>query len=526
MSCAAPKEEVIVSIQGIQPYDLAEQPLRVDKCLQIRTFYLTMLCVTAAVTVAILAVGSCYVRAGAMLRPTWLDQPEADIGINQYIWSDDRYISAHSAFQVSHPGIYLIPLVLQYCFTALLDCISGLHSMTLRWSLAEEDRLVFNSNPRLFACSRRHGPNSWYINVISALASVIAYGSIASLATTVQARYFPDDYNAARSHSVGSTTYGVDISGWAMLILGLAMAVQLGISTWSYACSGKLVRTWSSNVLMTRLALDLSRREDTHYVSNTSFKTPRNAIRSLRYLTMAIWILFSLSTICTIITVVLAHQRGSLSKEYVQTWILGEPDGQAFWDFFGQIYFLFAYPFSIANKREWLGIILQSCFQAPVTLGLHYSELLFGVWRDERTGRRALRNGERQAYQGLFRERLFDWPALSFFLFKGVFQWVFQYAISVSLVVVVNLLPLLVVTTMLLILALGNESLSRWSPKGSQPATFGELRLLDNLLRGRSCGTFDEECNPEVKMEVGRTSYFASPEVMGTTRFRSSLNTA
>jgi len=53
---------------------------------------------------------------------------------------------------------------------------------------------------------------------------------------------------------------------------------------------------------------------------------------------------------------------------------------------------------------------------------------------------------------------------------------------TVSFVLVIVLIPMLALVGLLFILALSAELLARYQPNGPQPATYGDLRLLMELL--------------------------------------------
>jgi hypothetical protein len=62
----------------------------------------------------------------------------------------------------------------------LTQCLEGLgyvHSVSLRWALLKENRLVFNTNVRLFTSSKISRPNTWYMNFISAMLLILCHGA-------------------------------------------------------------------------------------------------------------------------------------------------------------------------------------------------------------------------------------------------------------------------------------------------------------------------------------------------------------
>jgi hypothetical protein len=82
---------------------------------------------------------------------------------------------------MSCPNELRYSLLLNVVVTVALDCMSYIHSTTLRWALFHEGRLENNSNLRLFSSSRLHIPNKRYMNVISGLSLALTYRGVASL---------------------------------------------------------------------------------------------------------------------------------------------------------------------------------------------------------------------------------------------------------------------------------------------------------------------------------------------------------
>ncbi|KAF2098211.1 hypothetical protein NA57DRAFT_77004 [Rhizodiscina lignyota] len=510
--------------------------------------------IAAIIAIVAIGFGAYLVNAGALHPPAFLKGTMASIGMTAWSWPspDDYYLSGHRALQVSHAAAILIGLLLNYALTAVFDCMGRVHSTALRWSLWEEGRLRFNSNPRLFAVSHSHAPNKWYTNVISAASLVFAYGSLALLTTTIQVLGFSEGKDDISSAPYDGPEYGIDISGMALLVVGCAIFIQFMISMWSLLANPKLVKTWSSNPLvalrssgqspagcaglanksqcgiLSRSWTQISRTirlekpgatypaQAATFLSDVSvstqhssssaktFKTlsskpgqtlirpnkrqpsARDVVAAVRRINIALWLLFSLSAIFVIIVAVASAIKGQAEESYVQIWSTTGANLAGYWAWFGQIWFKFA-DLTVSEKRELLGIFIQSCFQAPLVLGLHYCELLTNVLRDERAWRRASRNNGTKVDPNWCMETLLDWPALLLFAFKGLVQWIFAYALSVNYVVVVDLLPLIVLTFLLFVLAAAAEGMARYHPKGAQPSTYGDLQLLAQLIEDMNC---------------------------------------
>lgn len=88
-----------------------------------------------------------------------------------------RYLS-----YISNPRLFeAFSLLVNLALTFVTDSLSYVHSMSLRWALAKEGRLEFNTNIRLLTSSLSIGPNRWWANAISLLTLMLYYGATSVL---------------------------------------------------------------------------------------------------------------------------------------------------------------------------------------------------------------------------------------------------------------------------------------------------------------------------------------------------------
>jgi hypothetical protein len=232
-------------------------------------------------------------------------------------------------------------------------------------------------------------------------------------------------------------------------------------------------------------------------------------------------------TIWVIVVGIAAKKTGSCSADYVMTSTY-QTDILAYWQTYCQIiipYFnLAADPFF--DRRDWLGLIIQSLGFALISLGLHCVELLTEVTRDEHTWRKATTTGA-DPKAGAMVQRFSSWPCWVLFVFKCITPWIFGYAYTANLWLYMNLLPLCALVLVFLLLALFSEYLIRRRPDGPQPAAYGNLYKLaafidewghDRLFWGdkgeisekvRKCGTAGQRL-AEVDMEMTYSGLRAS----------------
>lgn len=96
------------------------------------------------------------------------------------------FYSVHKPFwkQELSPDVYISPRVaelvslsLNILVTLCNESMGLIHTVSLRWALQQEGRLVFSSNLRLLTSSRRSNPNRWYTNALSLTCMIASYSS-------------------------------------------------------------------------------------------------------------------------------------------------------------------------------------------------------------------------------------------------------------------------------------------------------------------------------------------------------------
>jgi hypothetical protein len=496
--------------------------------------YVCVLGLVAAVVISSLTLGFgiVLVRSGKQPIAAWLQDTVAKIG-RKTLYANETtktYFAGHKPLRMSAAAMTLAPLLLNYAITAVLAGLSFIQATTLRWALWSEDRLPFNSNPRLLLASRSYAPNAWYTNFISATSLIFVYGALALLTSDIKVIGYSDGQYDVREDKP-HTDNGLDVNGSAIVIMASCLLLQSLLSSWCMFYRSQLVKTWSENPLMvtracayhqsyvcekattfqsseastmsnvswmSKLEWPAKLRSRSTKMSNPDYdpRLPRQAkkgktlqpsarsiIPTIRHVTLILWLYLSLIIITVIIISIVGYKRGTTDPSYATTfgWNIGS---SKFWVYFGQVYFKYTstQTAKLAKNFDALTIVLQTLFQAPLTLVLHYSELLIDVVRDERTWREASSERGAKVNENIAIGAIKNWPGLILFLFKGLTQWVYSYAFVVDAVVSVSLLPLVTFAVLMLLLAVFAECLSRWEPEGRQPATWGNLELLGKYM--------------------------------------------
>jgi len=512
----------------------------VDKCDTTRKFCATTIVIASLLALAGVTIGTHLLIAGDMSLPSFLRDRYAQMGINTFIFERpyESYIRTHWACSMPRAWVILIPLILNVTLTAVFEGLNCIDSTVLKWALWEEGRLNFTSNPRLFAVAKHHPPCSWYANLLSSVCIVFAYGSTAVLTTSIRIIAKSSGTLDESEHLDGSR-YGIDFSGWAILILGVCIQVKLMLSAWCLLWKPELVKTWSTNPLMTAKACCQSlppndrtfflqeyerqkeiqpsfsfcgllgkqgarhRKKDRKkqrgtIVSLVEFPktseaeislrfqqlSAREAVPTVRRITALLWLLFAGGVICITVVAVYAVRSNSARPDYVSEYKYpSEGVLTDYWKWYGQVWFRYTPKQSMHHPRYWLGVILQSLFQAPLTLALHCSSLLLSVHRDERTWHMASSPGGAPLNMNPFIASIRNWPAIGFILYASIVQWIFGWAVSVNLIILIRLIPFVVLAFLILLLAVFSEIFVRIRPKRLQPAIWGDLRRLIPIMR-------------------------------------------
>ena len=516
-------------IKDIDPVELEKaltvdtHALEVSRDLKSRNFCIFALCLGIAVGITSLAVGCEIIVSGKVLLPDFLRNKYMTMGTIDYPFPQEtakHYLSGHRVFAVPEAAMLFIGFVLNVCLTILFDCMSFIQNTTLRWALCKEGRLVYNSNPRLFVGARHFAPNWRSSNAISAVALAVGYGSISALTYSI---YIVGISNGRLGFvtdvPVPGPRFAIDFNGYGFIGLGVALLLQGAISSWCLAKS-KIVPTWSSNPFTTTLVCKMlgladhntpskartpevdaiiSAKELPHRVDTVStwlttsdgdlgliVSRPQNTQPSMRQqvpfsrkITYVVWTLFAMVLLWLVLVAAFGSRAGSCTKAYVEQ-MNYRTDFLAYWQSYCQV----AAPYYVDpyfDRRDWLGLIIQCLVISVISLSIHCAELLTDVTRDEFAWRKAMTTGA-DAGRGALMEGATSWVCWITFAFKSITPWMFGMTFNTNLMVFSNLIPLCVLATLLLLLAIFSEYLVRRHPKGPQPCTYGNISKLASLV--------------------------------------------
>ncbi|OAX43106.1 hypothetical protein K503DRAFT_766201 [Rhizopogon vinicolor AM-OR11-026] len=383
----------------------------------------------------------------------------------------------------------ILALVLNLIVTLCTESTGLVHGISLRSALASESRLRFNTNLRLLTAARGwRNPNGSLLNGIMAVLLILSYTS-ASL-SMLSSISFPTQ---------------VYITGLPLFLLGVALLLQVVI-----ALSGMRavkILTWSSSSVDVTAALVHHMQltpvpfrcmrgvsdADAHGCPAKPLEIQPSAWRahpSIRKIIFSLWgLVVACGVWATGATLIWDLTSGDSS-------VLSVPLGS--WSFFpseksSNTSLVFSLSKAVTVQWWILSFVSVALIQGPLTLGLHCSELVANVIRDERQWRCASeRRGLRMSTNPLksfFTNQL----GLVLFVAKFVLHWMFALACSISSESNISDKMLLVVVWMytiqiwnlcvaLFIFACFFTFFALQRPRGLQPAAYGHLQTLANLI--------------------------------------------
>ena len=387
-----------------------------------------------------------------------------------------------------------------FVVTACSEIAGYVHATSLRWALQEEGRLTFNSNLRLFTATKDSKMNAWYTNASYLLFLVVSYSASGFLFISLLPS--KDDPN----------TIAVLINGYAATLLCIAILGQTLISTVIIYNPGR-IHSWSPSVFDTVAAClstgKLGRQPDrcmqpVHVESlgstarqpqakqQSAFRAHKEVRMVFRLMWIPVVLVFPWSG--TVYALVKSLRLGTSEGSNVQV-IVGDN-----WNFFpvmntnstmGRVVEASDTP----SISFWFGkgdrFILRGCgwtflisaaIQSAITIGLHCAELLVNTTRDETSWRKtASKHGLRRsnALVSMLKSR----TAVTLFVLKAVIHWLYTLAVRIWWTGLTMCPPqIMYLGAGLVELALFVTFCAFWSPSGHQPAAFGHLQTMADLI--------------------------------------------
>ncbi|KAF1986761.1 hypothetical protein K402DRAFT_65769 [Aulographum hederae CBS 113979] len=458
------------------------------------------------ITALSLSTGIYLIASPRVPLPEWLKHRAVEMGVMEQWWAMRTEIGrfywlGHRLFPLPQALAIFLPLLLNIVLTLVFDSLSYIHTTTQRWALWHDGKLDYNSNLRLFS-NTTHAPTRWYANIVSAIALIFAYGGSSVLAWEIHIKGIlavGEESSYIATTKVPGPRYGLNFNGYAITGLGASLFIQASLSTWCLLYKPGNVLTWSSHPLATLKASMSARhrrsnftgKKDSWIVARTRPYQPSaiSSVPQVKWILRLLWTVVLLLSVWVFIVAAVGVRERFATAEAVEE-LAGNTSFGAYWVYYCQIGIKYS---SASSRKDWLGFIVQSVVQSPLTLGLHCLELLINLGRDEKAWRETTTARGANMNRNSVLAFLGSWQAALLVLAKAVIHWVFGYAFSCNEHAWMTLIPLVTLTGLLLILVLFGECIMRKNQKGPQPAAYGNLHMLaemvDNWGEGFGDGT-------------------------------------
>ncbi|KAF2177515.1 hypothetical protein K469DRAFT_696559 [Zopfia rhizophila CBS 207.26] len=409
-----------------------------------------------------------------------------------------------------------IILVENIAVTATTECLGFIHSASLRWALYHEGRLHLNSNLRLFTGSSQCRPNRWYINVLWAFLLTLSYSAASQSIISAEQGEMDCKSDAHGLNAPAFTALGGSLLGLCIL------------ATWCVLQPyGKQIITWNSDPLNTALALSHAKElpETTPSFRYPSARQPpaRALYREVRLVVYYLWALVPIILISGIVAWFTVRQNeeeigvdhdlsfgtGSATNGSFHlvpsasflvdcvtvgtTTVTDQDDTTETYQDTIETYQNTTEAYQgcgIKSNLAWslepvVYLLFVTVLQLVYTLALHTAELVINISRDEDAWRKAanLKKGT-VIGAGSIKGALTSWQTLVLLALKPISHWIFGLSVVVTAVrkIVFHPLPLFALTGIAAFLAGFVTYLAYRNPKGPQPATYGDLHRLTELI--------------------------------------------
>jgi len=392
-------------------------------------------------------------------------------------------------------------LLLNFSITLCVEALGYVHSISLRWGLWQEQRLAYNSNLRLFSSTklRTSVANTALVNLFNAVSLIICYAGVSQI--FLDEDLVNDDTSQLQSSPTGA------INAYALLATGIGIGVQALIAS-MVLCAPKHILSWSSNPLNTTLACmstgQLERRPgrsllavwalDLRSEGCTAVYSHQCSLRqidgSVRHIIRFLWCTTSLALIWAVIVLVISL-LGLGGGDVLQGPTLTS----------GNVSIgLGIFALSSGSYYATVGIgslILIAIIQAFVTMATHIAEVVVNRARDESVWRQAYAHDKGTHFStSSTKTAITSWQYLALSTMKPLVHWMFSLSVQPSdsrsiIVIKFGYLPEFLLFLLLVALAYLIMSIARSSLKGVQPASWGHLQTLADLVD--DWGTADDK---------------------------------
>jgi hypothetical protein len=333
----------------------------------------------------------------------------------------------------------LLGLVLNIAVTICTESIGFVHSVALKSALANESRLRFNTNLRLLTAARTNNTHGWLrsihfngtsLNIVMAILLVLSYvcSSLVILPFQPEPGYEPSGVFVDPGNSSWILGAPLVILGIALLlqsIIALGGAYRTTILTWS-SSPFDITTALIDHELLTRYP-NRCMHSVRHYNTEDGPRKPClrqhsawEAHPSVRKIVILLWSLIPACAVWGGIAFVVAIKSGALrnAEQQLQS-TLGS------WAFLpnAQTHEL---AFTLGGDESffsWFGALATiATIQGVLTIGLHCSEVIVNVVRDETAWRKASSKTGLYPSSNPLASVLGNWPNVGLLMAKPILR--------------------------------------------------------------------------------------------------------
>jgi len=399
-----------------------------------------------------------------------------------------------------------LPLLINILVAALTESTGFIHATTLRWALGE--KLIFTSNLRLFSRGQGHFAFGRISNFLNAGFLILSY----SATSLVLVGLPPDEVcNQPQLNVKSCGDDAVYFCPGALIGLGIGLAGNAALTIWQL--STITVPTWSSSpidIVWASSSIGQKRRAEKRCMLSVHESMSNSAPRKPKALQQSAWsahrevrrVLIYLWAIVIAVLIWFGGLAGGISAawrpctrqdSYICTVFSGSswsllPDTRGLTSF-AQIDTVSNTPgvdgsLKITDNEGFAGaFVLIMAFQSILTIGLHCAELLVTLSRDEDEWRETTtRKG--QIDRNALLTVTMSWKSVILLALKPIVHWLFGLGMSFYKDWGIFMRPpqLLYLSFAFMALAALGTYLCFSRPKGPQPAAFGHVQTLTNLI--------------------------------------------
>ncbi|KAH7079832.1 hypothetical protein BKA63DRAFT_229238 [Paraphoma chrysanthemicola] len=384
-----------------------------------------------------------------------------------------------------HPvGAHIIPLLVNIVITGCTEVLGYLHATSLRWTLIQEGNLQFNSNLRLFTTSKHTWTNGKTINIASGALLVTCY--------TASGQMFP----------VQGSDRVIFINGISLLMLGIGLLGLCAIAILSISASKAAVLTWSPSPLTNALAclnngtlvrrpgrgmmpVNMASLPAQPTVASPSQGPAREVYKQMDVIVKYVWLALVLNCFLAGIISAITYSGGATTVNFFNNDPADDgstnmPIGDLYWP---------------GPLLLFCGFLFGAVVQVFLTLTLHCMELLVSVARDEAIWRHASSNDGAALSTSALVGATQSWQWWVLFCLKPLAHWLFS-SVGISYMVSewkpvmsFNPVPLSVLAGVTFMLVVLGEFLVNTRQHGPQPAAYGHLQTLADLIDDWGAGS-------------------------------------